>query len=139
MLLSRPRFSWDNRKVNQNDGKGSQEQFASSADLWKLYPDKLPNSNANKIPHNLHGVILKSKLYGIAADLCKGLSKQDLTAFHDAKEVVECVKKRDALAVISDSYQYFMTLLTTKRGNTESFKIFESRFDSQVSKIPSAL
>ena len=134
-LPSRPRFSWDSRQVPWTDGKGNQEQYAAAVRLWKLFHDTLPAANANKIPKSLQGVMLRSQLYGQAADLCKGLTDSDLTNEAGAQKVLNCVYKRDALAVISDVYHDFMTLLTMKRGNNETFKNFEARFAAHISKF----
>ena len=127
-LPNRPRYSWDIRTVPWTDGKGSQEPFAAAVELWKLFHDKLPDSNANKIPATLQGIMLKSQLFSHADALCKGLSNADITSADVAQKIVDYVYQRDALAVFSDVYQDFMNMLGTKRGNSESFKNFESRF-----------
>ncbi len=44
---------------------------------------------------------------------------------------MNAVHKRDPLAVVSEVYQDFVDLLKTKRGPTEGFKNFESRFEAQ--------
>ena len=67
------RFSWDIRTVPWTEGKGSQEPYAAAVELWKLFYDTLPDSNANKLNATLHSIMLKSQLFSGAADLCKGL------------------------------------------------------------------
>ena len=134
-LPFRPRFSCDSRQVPWTDGKGNQEQYAAAVRLWKLFHDTFPDSNGNKIPKSLQAVMFRSKIYCQAADLCKRLTDSDLADEAGTQKVLDCVYKRDALAVVSDVYQDFMTLLTMKRGNNESFMNFESRFAAQISKF----
>jgi len=45
------------------------------------------------------------------------------------------VHQRDPLAVVSDVYQDFTSLLNTKRGSNETFQNFGSRFEAKVAKF----
>ena len=128
------RFSWDIRTVPWTEGKGSQEPYAAAVELWKLFYDTLPDSNANKLNATLHSIMLKSQLFSGAADLCKGLLNAEIISANGGQKIVDCVYQRHALAVVSDVYQEFMNLLGTKRGNSASFKNFESRFSAQIAK-----
>jgi len=134
-LPSRPRFSWDSRNVPWTDGKGNQEEYANAVKLWKSFHDLLPATNPNKITPALQGIMLQSQLFGRARDLVKKIDPETIQSDTGAAEIVKVVHKRDPLAVVSEVYQDFTTVLGTKRGNSESFKNFESRFDSQVSKF----
>ena len=70
-LPKRPRFSWDIRSVPWTDGKGDQEEYVNAVRSWSSFHNKLPDSNSNKIPKSLRGIMLHSHLYGRAKDLCK--------------------------------------------------------------------
>ena len=134
-LPSRPRFSWDLKSVPWTDGKGSQEEYASAVMLWSALHDKLPDSNSNKIPLELRGIMLQSQLYGRAKEICKKVSDSEIQSAGGARAILNAVYKRDALSTVSDVYQDFMNLLNLKRGTTESFRNFESRFEAQISKF----
>eukprot|EP00171_Calliarthron_tuberculosum_P017605 IDg17605t1 len=134
-LPKRPRFSWDIKTVPWTEGKGNQEDYATSVALWSQFHNKLPNQNSNKIPADLRGIMLQSQLYGRARDLCKKISAETIQSENGADSIVKAVYKRDPLSVVSEVYQDFTKLLATKRHSTESFKYFESRFEAQVSKF----
>lgn len=136
-LPSRPRFSWDLKTVPWTDGKGNQEDYASSVSLWTAFHNKLPDTNSNKIPDELRGIMLQSQLFGRARDLCKKIPDDTIQSSSGAEAIVKAVHKRDPLSAVSDVFQDFITLLSTKRGQNESFKNFESRFEAQVSKFNS--
>lgn len=132
---SRPKFSWDIKNVPWTDGKGCQEDYSKAVHLWNKFHDRLPDSNSNKIPKELRGIMLQSQLYGRARDLCMTISDSDIQSNNGSKVVVYAIYKREARSVVSDVYQNFMSLLNTPRGSTETFKNFESRFDAQISKL----
>ena len=75
---SRPRFSWDMKNAPWTDGKGNQERFYEAVQQWVNFHNLLPDSNSNKIPANLQGVILQSQLYGRARDLCLKISSTEI-------------------------------------------------------------
>eukprot|EP00171_Calliarthron_tuberculosum_P022021 IDg22021t1 len=135
MFPSRPKFSWDIRNVPWTDGKGSQDEYARSVSLWRKVHDMLPDTNANKIPAKLQGIMLQSQLFGRARDLCKSIPEKLLQSEQGVDEIVNAIHKRDALAVVSEVYQDFIELLATRRGQSEKFGDFEFRFSAQVSKF----
>ena len=135
---SRPRFTWDIRNVPWTDGKGNQDDYRRSVTLWSSFHDKLPDSNSNKIPRDLRGIMLQSQLFGRAKDLCNGLDDMIIQSQDGPSAIVNAVYKRDTLSVVSNLYQNFMTLLTTRRGDAESFRNFESRFNANVTKFNAA-
>ena len=49
----------------------------------------------------------------------------------------KALHKKDALSVVSNGSSEFLTLLSTKRGNSESYQNFESRLAAGVSKLNS--
>ena len=53
------------------DGRGNQEDYVNPVKSWQAFHAKLPDSNSNKIPQGLRGIMLHSHLYGCAKDLCK--------------------------------------------------------------------
>ena len=134
-LPSRPRFSWDVKNVPWTDGKGNQEEYATSVRLWNTFHDKFPDSNSNKIPVTLRRIMLQFQLYGRARDICKSVSDTDIQSDNDSKAIISAIYKRDSLSVVSEVYQCFTKLLFLKRRSNESVKNFESRFISQVSKF----
>jgi len=136
-LPLRPRFAWDIRSVPWTDGRGNQDQYASAVALWKAFHNKLPDANSNKIPKDLQGIMLQSQLYGRARDLCKSIPDETIQSEDGSEAIVNKIHQRDPLAVVSDVYQDFITLLNTKRGNNESFQNFGTRFEAQVSKFSS--
>lgn len=134
-LPSRPKFSWDLRNVPWTDGKGNQEQYAKNVELWVALHDKLPDSNNNKIPEALQGIMLQSQLFGRARDLVKKIPDDVIQSDEGVAAIVGAIYKRDALAVLSEVYHDFNGLLSTKRGATETFKNFELRFEAEASKF----
>ena len=137
-LLPRPRFSWDIKNVPWTYGKGNKEEYSNSVPLWNAFHDKLPDSNSNKIPNVLRGIMLQSKLFGRARHLCKSISAETIQSVNGSKAIVDAIHKRDALSVVSVIYENLIDLLSKKRGANESFRNFESRFNAQVSKMNAA-
>ena len=135
VLPSRPRFSWDLKNVPWTDGKGSQEEYAEAVRLWSALHDKLPDSSSNKIGSDIRGIMLKSQFYGRAKEIVKKVPDDVIESNEGAQAIVNAVYKRDALSTVSDVYQDFMRLMNLKRGPTETFLNFESRFEAQISKF----
>ena len=100
--------------------------------LWKLFHDKLPAKNSNKIPNELQGIILKSQLFGRAVHLIEKVPDEEITAETGAMAVAKCIYKCDPLSVVMDTFNKFNGLLQTIRGNNESFVNYESRFEAAV-------
>jgi len=136
-LPNRPRFSWDIRNVPWTDGKGSQEDYKNSVDLWSAFHDALPNTNANKLPIALRGIMLQSSLYGRAKEICRKVPDEVIRSAEGKDAIVNALHKRDALSTVSAVYQDFVTLLNVRRGENESFRNYESRFEAKVSKFRS--
>ena len=85
----------------------------------------LPDSNPNKIPPALQGIILKFQLYGRPINIAKKVSDEDLHSANGAMEIETCIYGLDPLSVISETYQKFSMVLNTVRGASESYKKFE--------------
>ena len=100
--------------------------------------DKLPPGHGIKIDPQLQGIVLKSQLFGRAADLVKKLSDEDIMGNNEALRIAAVIYKTDPLTVLTDSFSKFQSLLNTRRGFTETFKTFESRFDAAVSRFNAA-
>lgn len=79
--------------------------------------------------------MLQSQLYGPSKDLCKMVSDEIIQSNSSANAIVNGVYKRNASSTASDVYHDLMSLLNLKRGSTDSFRSFESCFESQVSKL----
>ena len=134
---SRPRFYWDLRNVPWIDGKGNQEGYYDAVNAWRDCHNRLQDSNNNKIPSELQGIMLPAQLYGRAKNLCRTIDKSIIQSSSGVDEILKIIYKRDALAVVSDVYTDFMQLIMIKLGTNESFKNYESRFASQLAKFHS--
>ena len=53
------------------------------------------------------------------------------------KKISKTLHKKDALSVVSNAYSEVLTLFSRKRGNSESYQNFESKFSAEVSKLNS--
>lgn len=80
-------------------------------------------------------MLLKSQLYGHAADLCSALTKEELKSNEGLSVIVNKIYQRDAMLVISEAYDGFNALLSTRRNANESLKTFELRFAALVTKF----
>lgn len=136
-IPSRQRFAWDARCPPWTDGRGNQERYKVAVEDWKEFNDALPDTSPNKIAAPLQGIVLKSQLYGQAADQCCEISKEQLRSADGVNLIVNAVYRRDFMSVISEAFDDFSTLLNTRRGQTESLKSFETRFSAAVSKFNS--
>lgn len=134
-LPARPKFSWDLRNAPWTDGRGPQDGYYDSVLRWKAFHDKLPDTNSNKIPRELQGVVIQSQLFGRALDLSQKLSADEIGSVDGALNVAKCIHKRDALSAVSYSFQRYLDVFNTKQGDNETFLNFETRFDAQVSRF----
>lgn len=123
-LPSRPRFAWDSKTVPWTDGKGDQEEYADSVSLWRAFHEKLPDNHGSKIPTELQGIMLQSQLFGRARDIVKLIDEKVIQSEEGVDAIVNALHKRDPLAVVSEVYHDFNSLLNTRRGTTETFKNF---------------
>ena len=131
-LPKRPRFSWDIRSVPWTDGKGDQEEYVNAVRSWSSFHNKLPDSNSNKIPKSLRGIMLHSNLYGRAKYLCKEISFTEIESDDGVDKICKAVYEQDALTIVSNAYRDFQDPLSTKRGYNEKFRNFECRFAASV-------
>ena len=81
--------------------------------------------------------MLDSNLYGRAKDLCKDIPFSQIESDDVFDKICKVLHKKDALSIDSYANSDFLTLLSTKRGNSESYQNFESRFAAAVSKLNS--
>lgn len=103
--------------------------------FWSRFFDKLPDSNFNKIPTDLRGIILQPDLYGRYLYLWKIVSDTVIRSKSVTDAIVSAIYKSDSLTIVSETYNDFMSLLNTKRGHAQSFKRYESRFEAKASKF----
>ena len=82
-------------------------------------------------------IVLKYHLYGLAADLCEELTKEQLKSENGVAPFVNAIYQRDALSVISEAFDGMNVLLTTRYGQTLILKSFEPRFSTAVTKFNS--
>ena len=134
---TRPRFAWDAKSPPWTDGVGNQERYKKAVLDWKEYHDSLAENNPNKVSPNIQGIILKSQLFGQAEDLCSELTNEQLKEADGVNLIINKVYERDALSVVSETYDYFNSLWSTRRKPNESFKTFEKRFTAALSKFNS--
>ena len=136
-LPKRHRFSWDTRLVPWTDGKCNQEDYVNAVRSWSAFHDMLPDTNTNKIPKKLRGIMLHSHLYGLAKDFCQEIPFDQIATEDGCDKICKALHKRDALSVFSTVYGDFLNLLSMKRGPNEAFRSFESRFAAAISKFKS--
>lgn len=110
-----------------------------SPEYWKAVNDTLPENSLNKIITELQGIVLKSRMFGKAADQCAELTKEQLKlkSAEGVQLIVSLVYRIDFMSVISESYDGFSALMHTKRGTNASLKSFETRFSAAVSEFNS--
>ncbi len=118
-------------------GRAIKKNIRMLLTFGRLFMIMLPENNNSKIPTALQGIMLQSQLYGRARDLCRMIPTDVIQSPEGANAIVNAVFKRDPLAIVSEVYQDFFDLLNTKRGQTETFKNFESGFEAQCSKFNS--
>ena len=80
---------------------------------------------------------MQSHLYGRAKDLCKEILFNKITSEDGVDKICKALYKKDALTIVSNAYSDFQNLVSTKRGNNESFRNFESRFTASIAKMKS--
>lgn len=85
----------------------------------------------------MQAICLKSQLYGLAKDLCSGISNEQLIGDGAVDLIVGKLYQRDALTAVSEAYRAFNQLWNTRRSNNETVKNFESRFSAQVARFNS--
>ena len=134
-LPSRPRFHWDIRNAPWRDGKGPQDEYCAAVKLWQFFQDNLEISSSNKIPQKLQGIVLLSQIYGRATDLVKKVPLEDVEYEDGAMHIARAILKRDRLSVVTDTFHRYLELMRTKQVDNETFKNFETRFDSQVCRF----
>ena len=81
--------------------------------------------------------MLHSHLYGRAKDLCKEIPFSVIASNDGVEKISKSLYKKDALIIVSNAYSDFQNLLSTERGNNESFRNFESRFAAAIAKMKS--
>lgn len=132
-----PRFSWDIRTVPWTDGRGSHEDYVNAIRSWSSFHEKLPDSNNNKIPIGIRGIMLHSHLYVQAKDICKDIPFSQIESSDGLELICKALHKRDPLSLISTVYTDFKQLLSTKRGAAETCRNFVSRFAAAAAKLKS--
>lgn len=101
--------------------------------LWISLHDRLPASNCYNMPTDLRGIILRSQIFARPPDLCKNISDSTIQSVDGFQAIMEKTHKGDPSFVVSDVYQDLKSLLANRRGHSELFKNFKSRFEAQVS------
>lgn len=116
------------------DGKESQEIYHEAVKQWKKFHDTIVDTNSKIL---LQGMVLVSQLYGRARDLAKKVSETEIESVNGELMVASEIHKMDALYKVTDVYERFPAVISTKRSENESLKIFETRFDAQMVKLNS--
>ena len=81
--------------------------------------------------------MLHSHLYGSAKGLCEEIPFSVIASDYGVDKICKSLYRKDALAVVSYAYSDFQNLLSTKRGNNESFRNFESLSGAAIAKMKS--
>lgn len=103
-LATSPQYIWDAKSPPWTDGRGNQEKFKAAVLDWKEYHDSLPVNSANKISAAVQGLVLKSQLFGEAADLGNELPNDQLKGEDGVQKIVDAVYQREFLSVSSEAY-----------------------------------
>lgn len=69
----------------------------------KEFHDSLPDTSFNNVSVAVQGIVLKSQLYGEAADLCSSSSNEQLKQVGGVHLIIDTVYQRDFLSVISEA------------------------------------
>ncbi len=75
---------------------------------WSSFHDKLPDSNNDKIPIGLRGIMLHSHLYGLVKDLCKDIPFSQVESNDGADIICKHVHKCDPLSIVNTACSDFM-------------------------------
>ncbi len=75
---------------------------------WSSFHDKLLDSNYDKIPIGLRGIMRHSHLYGRAKDLCKDIPFNQVESNDGADIICKHGHKRDPLSIVNTAYSDFM-------------------------------
>lgn len=123
------------QKCTLDIGRGEQKEFAKEVNKWAAFHDSLKDSNSNKSDENQWGLILHTQLFGMAADLTRHLSIEDLREEDGVYTIVNCIYKNDSLTIMCEVHKDFSALLNSKHANNESVQNFESRFAAQLARL----
>lgn len=105
--------------------------------LWGAFDDALPDTNSNKLPVAFREIMLQANLYGCAKEICHKIRDETIRSNNWQDAIVNALHKTDDLSTVRNVYQDFIAVLNIRRGDTESFKNFESRFEAKASKFKS--
>lgn len=133
----RPKYSWDLKSPPYTVGKGPQDDYADAVERWSDFHDLLEEKNPNRIAHNLRGTMLWSQLPGRVRDSARKIPESVLLSPNGSKAIVASVHRRDPLSVVTGVYSDFSSVVSARRGDNESLKAFESRFEAAVSRFRS--
>lgn len=85
----------------------------------------------------MQGLVSKFQLYGQTYGLCAELSGEQLIFKSGLSLIANAVYQRDALPAITETYDGFNALLSTRPGQSGSLKNFETRFFVAATKFNS--
>ena len=95
----------------------------------------LPDSNSNKIPANLQGMMLHSQIYGSARDVCLNMSSSEIQISHGAMQIAKAMHKSDPLSLVNNAFRKSQEFLSIIRGSAESMINFERLFDAALCRL----
>lgn len=130
-----PRLSWDICSTAWTDGKGNNVGVATTIEIWKKCPKKLPATIFNRIAAGLSGTCLKSQPYGPALDLTRGILDDHITSDGGLAALLEAVYKRDTLFVANDVYHDFTDILAICQSDTKAFPNCETLFIAHAASL----
>lgn len=129
---SHPKFSSDMRTCRWTDSRGDHEPYVSAVRRWCEYYYFFHVNNWNSKLPELHGLTLHAQLYDRAATLRQPIPGEIIGFIKGFDAIIDAFYKHDSQFILSSLYCDFSSFFATKRGSTETFQNFESRFCASV-------
>lgn len=94
-------------------------------------------NSSNRKPKELHDHTLHAQLYERALGLFQAIPNDKINSAQSPDAIVDALYKRDPLLVVTSLFNNFYSLLATKRGVNKTYKYFDFRFSTSVSRYSS--
>lgn len=134
-LSQSSRLQWDLRKFPWKEGVGDQSEYAKDVRRWEALYDNLDGSNGKKLDKYYRGIVLYSKIFGRALDLCEGLNEAKIASEECTDILFSTIHKKDPLYIVLNVFEEMNKLILLKREANEGFPVYEFRFNTQLSKF----
>lgn len=114
------------------DGQVYHQQYAQTLKRWYKFEDKHVYSTSDNISDNNRGLVLLSKLYGLAKTRCDYIGEEvPSTVDSGVSQIIDVMFRRDTLPFVTVVYQELQSLLATLRAAYGTYRDYESLFDAQ--------